>query len=147
MPNSLFIGFKGKNNSSGILANSFSPQSYLLTNSFEGLKKDIEKIPSGYEKAYLFGVDKNLQDSLRIERFAETGGVLRASVLDLEGLAKQFPLYGINADLSAATTKYLCNAAYGHLIEKFNGNAVLIHIPTIKHFDQAWISDIKQILY
>ena len=146
MSDNLFIGFKGKNNSSGLLVNSLSSHSCLLTNSFEGLKKDIEKIPFDYEKAYLFGVDKNLHASFRIEQFAETGGILYPSVLDLEGLAKRFAIYGINAALSTSPTKYLCNAAYGHLIAKFNGNAVLIHIPTIKHFDRAWITGIKQIL-
>ncbi len=146
MANSLFIGFKGKNNSSGILVNSLSTQSCLLTNSFEGLKKDIEKIPLGYDKVYLFGVDKNLYHSFHIERYAEKDGVQYASVLDLDKLAKQFSLYGIDAAISATPTQYFCNAAYGHLIIKFNGNAALIHIPTIKHFDKTWISGIKQIL-
>ena len=140
------VYFKGKNNSSGILVCLLSQQSCLLTNSFEGLKKDIDQIPSDYDEVYLFGADKNLRDSFLIERFAEKDGTQYASVLDLEELAKQFAFYGIKAELSAAPTGYLCNAAYGQLIEKYNGKAVLIHIPTIKHFDQAWISGIRQIL-
>ena len=40
----LLTGFKGKNNSSSILVQSISENYRLLTNSFEGLKKDIEEI-------------------------------------------------------------------------------------------------------
>ncbi len=146
MSSNLFIGFKGKNNSSSILVNSLSSQSCLLTNSFEGLKKDIGIIPLGYEKVYLFGVDRNLHDSFRIEQFAQKDGIQYASVLELEELVKQLSQHGINAVLSASPTKYLCNTAYSQLIEKFNGNAALIHIPTIRYFDKAWIPSIRQVL-
>lgn len=41
MNTKLFLGFKGKNNASSILVKSISENSYFLTNSFEGLKRDI----------------------------------------------------------------------------------------------------------
>ena len=142
----LFIGFKGKNNASGRLAGSLSPQCCLLTNSFGGLQKDIEKLPPDYDKAVLFGVDKNLHDAFRIERFAENEGVRAASGMDLEELAERFVSRGIKTVLSDTPTKYLCNAAYGRLIEKYSGNVVLIHIPTGRHFDEAWIPEIRKAL-
>ena len=43
-----FICFKGQNNSSSILVNALSQKHYLLTNSFDGLKKDIDKLPADY---------------------------------------------------------------------------------------------------
>ena len=49
MQNILFIGFKGKFNSSSILVQSIAPNYYLLTNSFNGLKKDIDHIEGDYD--------------------------------------------------------------------------------------------------
>ena len=40
----LFTGFKGKNNASRILAEQTGCDYILLTNSFAGLEKDIDKI-------------------------------------------------------------------------------------------------------
>ena len=70
----LLTGFKGKNNSSSILVQSISENYRLLTNSFEGLKKDIEEIDEGFDFLIMFGCDKNLKDSVQIERFAEKNG-------------------------------------------------------------------------
>ena len=53
---SLYIGFKGKNNSSSILAQAISENHCLLTNSFGGLKKDIELLNSSYEWGIMFGL-------------------------------------------------------------------------------------------
>ncbi len=66
-----YIGFKGQNNSSSILVNALSQQHYLLTNSFDGLRKDIDKLHAEYDVVYFFGVDKNLTNSFRIEQCAE----------------------------------------------------------------------------
>ena len=66
----LLTGFKGKNNSSSILVQSISENYRLLTNSFDGLKKDIEEIDDNPVFLIMFGCDKNLKDSVRIERFA-----------------------------------------------------------------------------
>ena len=50
----LFVGFKGKNNASGRLAELISPNHLLLTNSFGGLKKDIDTISEKYDLAIMF---------------------------------------------------------------------------------------------
>ena len=45
----LFTGFKGKNNSSCILAEQLSQEHLLLTNSYAGLKRDIDCIDKEYD--------------------------------------------------------------------------------------------------
>lgn len=49
----LFVGFKGKKNSSALLVSALSPQHYLLTNSFAGLRKDVEELSPDYEEIWL----------------------------------------------------------------------------------------------
>jgi len=144
MENTLFIGFKGNNNSSNILVSSLSSNHILLTNSFTGLKKDIEELSSDYDEVYLFGVNKNLTDSFSIENVAEKDGKRLESKLDLEELKERFASFMIKADISKVSSKYLCNEAYWYLLEKFKGNAVLIHIPTIKNFKEEWIESFKK---
>ena len=144
MKNTLFVGFKGKNNSSNILVSSLSSQPCLLTNSFTGLKKDIEELSSDYDEVYLFGVNKDLSDSFSIECVAEKDGKRLESKLDLEELKERFASFMIKADISKVSSKYLCNEAYWYLLEKFKGNAVLIHIPTIKNFKEEWIESFKK---
>ena len=141
----LMVGFKGKNNSSAVLVSALSSRHILLTNSFEGLRKDIENMPVEHDGALLFGVDKDLVDSVRIERVAGKDGMSRTSKLDLEGLAERFSSAGIRATLSSEPTKYLCNEAYWHALNKFSGRAVFIHIPTTKHMDKQLTEAIKQV--
>lgn len=146
MNDSLWIGFKGRNNASAILVQSLSPHCFLLTNSFAALEKEIEGIKTGYSAVYLFGVDKNLKDSFRIEEAAEKDGIRMETRLDTDGLRKKLEAAGINMELSGTPTKYLCNEAYWHLLRKFDGKAVLIHIPTIKHYDESWSAKLMQVL-
>ena len=48
----LFVGFKGKNNTSRILVEELSPVHLLLTNSFTGLRKDIYSISKKYDHRF-----------------------------------------------------------------------------------------------
>ena len=52
----LFIGFRGINNSSARLAEHLSSHKFLLTNSFTGLKKDIDLLPVRYEDIFGVGI-------------------------------------------------------------------------------------------
>ena len=131
MNRELFVGFKGKNNTSYQLVNRLEGDKLFLTNSFEGVRRDIESLCSDYEICYLFGVDKNLKDSIRIEKTAEKNGKEIVSDLMLSELQKTFEMQGIKTVLSETSTSYLCNEAYFNILEKMNGNAVLIHIPSI----------------
>ena len=144
MKKKLFVGFKGKNNSSSMLVSSISSEHFLLTNSFKGVRKDIDELFEDYDEVYLFGADKNLSDSFRIDRLAEKGGKRLKSKLDLEKVKEQFASFRIKAEILNTPTKYLCNDAYWYLLEKYKGNAVLIHIPTVKNFKEEWISDVKK---
>ena len=138
------MGFKGKNNSSSILVQSISENYRLLTNSFEGLKKDIEEIDEGFDFLIMFGCDKNLKDSVRIERFAEKNGEKIASALDLENISKNLAAAEINNFISDTSGHYLCNEAYWYALQRFNGKAVFIHIPTIKNIDDKFIDKMKR---
>lgn len=86
MNRNLYIGFKGKNNASCLLVQSISTNHCLLTNSFDGLKKDIEQLDDFYNCIIMFGIDKNLKDSVRIEKVAEKG-TLEHSRLNLEEIS------------------------------------------------------------
>lgn len=142
MDKKLHIGFKGKNNASSILVKAISEDSYLLTNSFEGLKRDIESLSDFYDCVVLFGIDKNLRDTVRIEQVAEKG-TKECSVLNLEHISTQLDTVGISNYLSNKPTHYLCNEAYWYLLQKFNGKAVLIHIPSIKSINENFIERLK----
>ena len=146
MNDSLWIGFKGRNNASCALAQAVSPHHFLLTNSYSGLKKDIDGMIDDPDAVYFFGVDKNLKDSFRIEKEAEKDGIRMATRLDTEALRKNLEASGIRVELSQKPTKYLCNEAYWWLLRKFGGKVVLIHIPTTKSFDESRLAQIRQAL-
>ena len=142
----LFIGFKGKNNLSGVMVKELGQDYCLLTNSFGGVKRDIDAVDGAYDSAVLFGVDKKLSDTVRIERTAEKDGILCSSVLDLEEMTDAFRETGLEVKVSGIPTAYLCNEAYWHLLQKFSGRAVLIHIPTMKNADETFVKKIQQAL-
>ena len=135
MNRKLHIGFKGKNNASCILVKNISKDSYLLTNSFNGVKRDIEALNSSYDCIVLFGIDKNLKDTVRIEKVAEKD-TKEISALNLERISAQLDAIGISNYVSDKPTHYLCNEAYWYLLRKFKGNVVLIHIPSIKNISE-----------
>lgn len=141
----LFVGFKGKNNSSGILAESISSEHLLLTNSFAGLKRDIDSLSGKYDRIVMFGVDKNLASNVRIEKTAYLNGEKRISRLNLEKISDTLNSVGIRSVISDNPTAYLCNEAYWLLLEKYSGRAVLIHIPTIKYADDAFMEKMKAV--
>ena len=68
---SLFTAFKGVHNTSFQLVDQTAANYSLLTNSFQGLEKDISFISSDYSIVYMFGVDKELIDKVRIEKCAK----------------------------------------------------------------------------
>lgn len=145
MNTKLYVGFKGKNNTSGIVAKFISEdKSYLLTNSFEGLKRDIEFLEYSYDSVILFGIDKNLVDAVRIEKIAEKE-TKEYSSFDLENISMRLDSVGISNYISDKPTNYLCNAAYWYLLHKFSGNVVLVHIPSIKNITENLMEGLKQV--
>lgn len=143
MNKKLYVGFKGKKNASSILVKTISENSYLLTNSFEGLKKDIELLDEFYDCIFLFGIDKQLKDTVRIEQVAEKEDKIY-SIMNLQNISVRLNAVGISNYISYKPTHYLCNEAYWHLLHKYKGNAVLVHIPSIKYINEAFIEKLQQ---
>lgn len=117
------------------MVKSISEDSYLLTNSFSGLQRDIEALNGHYDCVVLFGIDKSLKDTVRIEKAARKE-TEEFSALNLEKISAQLDAVGVSNFLSESPTHYLCNDAYWHLLRKFNRNVVLIHIPSIKNMSE-----------
>lgn len=124
----------------GVLKNFF-----LLTNSFEGVKKDIEAIEGSYDFVIMFGCDKSLKDCVRLECFAEKDGVKCETRLDVKLLSETLVHDGVENVISETSTHYLCNEAYWYALQKFKGKAIFIHIPTIKNADESFLSKTKSV--
>lgn len=139
----LVIGFKGMNNSSKMLVEQLSSDHVLLTNSFSGLKRDIDSISTDYESVLLFGADKILTSTVRIEKCAGKDGEKIDSVIELKKVAESLEKSGIESYISEEPTAYLCNEAYWYLLKKYSGSVVLIHIPTIKHITNDFVENMK----
>lgn len=136
----LYVGFKGKYNSSFVLVNRFCGNKLFLTNSFSGLKKDIDNIKSDYSQIIMFGLDKNLSDKIRIERVAKKDNIVYETKINTNEIKNSLQSTGVNAVISNKTTHYLCNEAYFYMLKKFNGNVVFIHIPPLRFLTKE-ISD------
>ena len=72
--NILFTAFKGKNNASAVLLDMISGDKLYLTNSYVGLEKEILNLEKTYDIVLMFGLDKNLNNEIRIENIAENNG-------------------------------------------------------------------------
>ena len=60
-----------------------------MTNSLPGVNRDIECLLDNYDYVLIFGVDKNLKNTVRIERVAEREGSRLCSDLDLRDISKR----------------------------------------------------------
>jgi len=145
MNNVLFVGFKGKNNASGMLVEQIAPDPLLLTNSFAGLRRDIDSVPNEFDYVVMFGVDKTLTDSVRIDKIASLNGITKPTAINLQSIKEKLADRGVPAEISVIPTAYLCNEAYWHMLEKFSGRAVFIHIPTIKNVDECFVERMKKV--
>ena len=142
----LYTGFKGKNNSSCQLLSKISGEKIFLTNSFEGLKNDIVNIAAPYDLVVMFGLDTKLRDMVRMERIAEYDGVAITTKIDCEAICKRMEENDIRCVVSEMPTKYLCNAAYYHMLYKTAGNAIFIHIPSSKNMSEYMLEKIVRIM-
>lgn len=138
----LYTGFKGKNNSSFQLLSKLSGEKVHLTNSFDGLERDIVGISDNYDMVVMFGLDSNMKEMVRIELVAECEGAVEKSRLDCNALCRCLKESKIQCCVSEIPTRYLCNAAYYHMLRKVEGNAVFIHIPTMKNMSGIMLEKI-----
>ncbi len=152
----LFVGFKGIKNSSCVMISELLKESqlreygvlknfFLLTNSFEGVKRDINAIEGSYDFVIMFGCDKSLRDCVRLECFAEKDGVKCETRLDVKLLSETLSRDGVENVISEIPTHYLCNEAYWYALQKFEGKVVFIHIPTLKNIAENLISKMKEL--
>ncbi len=132
----LYTGFKGNANSSCRLLDFFEGDKLLLTNSFDGLKRDIEGVTKEYGAAFMFGLDKSLKTSARIEVCAQRDGKRLQTALDFSFASDAFKAEGINCLVSANPTNYFCNDAYFYMLERLCGKALFFHIPPVRYMTE-----------
>ena len=132
----LYTAFKGTYNASFQLVSQLSGYKLFLTNSFQGLEKDISLIDMEYDTVYMFGIDKNLRNSIKVETCANYNGELVTTSFDIVTLEKAIKDLGISCIVSNKPSAYLCNAAYYYMLKK-NRNTVFIHIPSIKGMNNS----------
>lgn len=138
----LYIGFRGRNNSSFLLVSAIPGDKYFLTNSFSGIQRDLAAIQKGYDAVWMFGLDKTLLNAVRIEACAEeTGHILRTGA-DITALSRRLDSQSVPFSVSTRPTRYLCNAAYYHMLQKMACPVLLIHIPSRKNMTDALFSQL-----
>lgn len=142
----LYTGFKGKNNASYQLLSEISGQKLLLTNSFVGLEKDIMGIKDNYDLVIMLGLDTNLREAVRIEYVAEWDGMERMTEVDCDAICRCLAAKDISCFVSKTPTRYLCNVAYFHMLQKVSGKAVFIHIPSLKNMSEKMAKKIVKCL-
>lgn len=138
----LYTGFKGTGNSSYILVSQIVGEKIFLTNSFSGLRKDIESINKDYGRIYMFGLDKTLKNSVRIEACAQKDDNIRYSSVELNDVADRLMMNGVKCMISENPTSFLCNEAYYYMLQKYNHNAIFIHVPSTRYITQEFANTI-----
>ncbi len=141
----LYTAFKGSHNTSFQLVNQINGDKLFLTNSFQGLEKDILSLRTDYDAIYMLGIDKNLKNSIRIETCANYNGELVNTLFDILSLEKEIKDSGIIYTVSNMPTAYLCNAAYYHMLKR-NRNTVFIHIPSMKGMNPSLMNKLLQMV-
>lgn len=92
----------------------------------------------------MFGIDKNLVDKIRIDLCACYNSEHIFTDYDLLSLESKLNESNISYYISNAPTKYLCNAAYYHMLKK-NSNTVFIHIPSLKGMNETLMNKLADI--
>ena len=139
----LYTAFKGKNNTSYQLVSRIDNNSLVLTNSFTGLEKDITRFDCDYDAVYMFGIDKNLVDRIRIDLCACYNSERIFTDFNLLPLERKLIESNISYSFSNIPTKYLCNAAYYHMLKK-NLNTVFIHIPSLRGMNETLMNRLAE---
>ena len=139
----LYVAFKGNGNSANKIVRSLDGDKLFLTNSYNGLKQDIDNISGAYDVVYMFGLDKRLKGNIRIDCVAQKDDVSLYSDVDVHSIALKCNQSGIIADIGNTPIQSLCNEAYWHMLKKYNRQAVFFHVPSIKYITEGFIEKIK----
>ena len=139
----LYAAFKGNGNSANKIVRSLDGDKLFLTNSYHGLKQDIDNISGAYDVVYMFGLDKRLKGNIRIDCVAQKDDVRLYSDVDFHSIAIELNQRGIITDIGNTPIQSLCNEAYWHMLKKYNRQAVFFHVPSIKYITEDFIEKIK----
>ena len=142
----LYVAFKGNGNSANKIVRSINGEKLFLTNSYNGLKKDIDNINGTYDLVYMFGLDKRLKGNVRIDCVAQRGDVCLYSDVDFNSIAMNLSQNGIITNIGNTPTQYLCNEAYWYMLRKFNCHVIFFHVPSIKYITENFIEKIRSVL-
>ncbi len=137
-----FVGFKGKNNPSFEVVKELGG-TIFLTNSFQGIKKDISNLQDISSTIILFGLNSKLKNSLQIEYVSQFETEVVVSTADSSEIKEVCAELEIKEN--RIPSKYYCNYAYYLLLKKYKGNVLLIHIPFSKEFRNKIISCFKNL--
>lgn len=141
----LYTAFKGKNNPSCQLVSLLQRDTLLLTNSFQGLERDIFAMAGEYERVIMLGVDKHLKNAIRLETCAEYRGERVCSAFCMKALTNKCDELAILYQVSNQPTAYLCNAAYWHMLKKVQ-NTAFVHIPSAKGMSEGLMERLTELL-
>ena len=142
----LYVAFKGNGNSANKIVRSLDGDKLFLTNSYNGLKQDIDNINGTYDVVYMFGLDKRLRGNIRIDCVAQKDDVRLYSDVDFHSIALKCKQSGIITDIGSTPIQSLCNEAYWHMLKKYNRQAVFFHVPSIKYITEDFIEKIRTAL-
>ncbi|MDE6029385.1 MAG: hypothetical protein K2F90_03590 [Clostridiales bacterium] len=142
----LYVAFKGNGNSANKIVNSLVGDKLFLTNSYDGLKTDIENSRGTYDLVYMFGLDKKLKGTIRIDCIAQKGEMCLYSSVDFNSIAMKLNQVGIIANTSNTPTQSLCNEAYWYMLRKYNYHVIFFHVPSIKYITEDFIEKVRAAL-
>ena len=139
----LYVAFKGNGNSANKIVNGLVGDKLFLTNSYEGLKTDIENSRDTYDLVYMFGLDKKLKGTIRIDCIAQKGEMRLYSSVDFGLIAMKLNQVGIITNTSNTPTQSLCNEAYWYMLRKYNYHVIFFHVPSIKYITEDFIEKVR----
>ena len=142
----LYVAFKGNGNSSNKIVRSLDGDKLFLTNSYNGLMKDIDNMNGTYDLVYMFGLDKRLKGTVRIDCVAQKGDICLYSDMDFISIAMKLNKSGITASIGNTPTQSLCNEAYWYMLRKCNCHVVFFHVPSTKYITENFIEKIRSVL-
>lgn len=142
----LYVAFKGNGNSSNKIVRNLNGDKLFLTNSYGGLKNDIDNINSTYDLVYMFGLDKNLKGNIRIDCVAQRDKVYLYSTVNVDSIAMKLNQNGIITNIGNTPIQSLCNEAYWYMLRKCNCHVIFIHVPSKKYVTEDFIQKVRAAL-
>lgn len=94
----------------------------------------------------MFGIDKTLKNEIRIEKNARYDEERAETLIDIYAMNQYFNKNGIDAFISDIPTVYLCNAAYFHMLKKYTGRVVFVHIPSSKNMSEEMFVNLRKVI-